>query len=156
MYSLFEGHISRNYNLYAHIHAYLYVYLHVCMYICTYICMYVCIYLSMHAHIHICMYICRYLCMCPYRHICFYDVRQAGHCMYVCMYNTRKPVRFEFSSNVHMYCAFGNHIFSFSNMTASVYLVWQTLFFFFMPITFEYINTYLHAYIHDTLLCMSI
>ena len=46
------------------------------------------------------------------------------------MISTSTSVSFELSSNMHMYYAFGNHIWSLSQMSTCVFFVWQTCFVF--------------------------
>ena len=54
----------------------------------------------------------------------------------------KKPADFELSSNMHMYYAFDNHIYSFSFRTYA-FLVWQTSHFYLIYAnTFEIVQTY--------------
>ena len=58
------------------------------------------------------------------------------------------PVGFEISSNMHMYHASDNHIYSFSSMTTYLFLFGRYVyisFSLFMPVTFEIVHT-LHLY----------
>ena len=43
---------------------------------------------------------------------------------------TSKTGDYEVSSNMHMYYAFGKHIYSLSSMNTQVFFVWQTYFVF--------------------------
>ena len=58
----------------------------------------------------------------------------------------KKPVGFEFSSNMHMYYAFDNYIYSFSSVTTYVFLVWQTYFFHYLCQKFLKLYTHVHVY----------
>ena len=53
---------------------------------------------------------------------------------------TGKPVDFEFNSNMHMYYAFDNYIYSFLSITSHAFLVWQAYFFFLV-----YANNFLNC-----------
>ena len=67
----------------------------------------------------------------------------------------RKPIGFEFSSIMHMYNAFDNHIYSFSSMILMYYMYSRHISFsLFIPITFEIVHTFVsiqNANTHDML-----
>ena len=56
--------------------------------------------------------------------------------------NRKKPVGLGLSSNMHMYFALDNYIYSFSSMSTYVFFVWHTnSLFLFMSVTFEIVQT---------------